>query len=53
MKQICFSVQVDLQSGMSQALAGEVSLNLGLVDPVDTDPNKCPSDSYGPKSVSP
>lgn len=45
MKQIFLSVQVDLQSGMSQALAGDVSLNLRLVDPIDTDPNKCPSDS--------
>ncbi len=43
----------DSQSGMSDALAGDVSLNLCLVDPVDTDPNKCPSYGYGPKSVSP
>lgn len=42
----------DSQSCMSDALAGDVSLNLGLVDPIDTDPDKCPSDGYGPKSVS-
>lgn len=38
---------------MSEALAGDVSLNLGLVDAIDTDPDKCPSNGYGPKSVSP
>lgn len=43
----------DLQSGMYDALAGDVSLNLGLVDPIDTGPNKCPSNAYSPKCVSP
>lgn len=38
---------------MCDALAGDVSLNLGLVDPIDTDPHKGPSNGYGPKSVSP
>lgn len=38
---------------MSEGLAGDVSLNLGLVDPIDTDPDKCPPNGYGPKSVSP
>lgn len=37
---------------MSEAFTGDVSLNLGLVDPIDTDPHKCPADGYGPKSVS-
>lgn len=46
-------VNQDSQSGMSEALAGDVSLNLGLVDPIDTDPDECPSDGYGPESVSP
>lgn len=46
-------VNQNSQSGMSDALAGDVSLNLGLVDPIDTDPDKCPSNGYGPKSVSP
>lgn len=41
------------QSGMSDALAGDVSLDLSLVDPIDTDPNECPSDGYSPKRVSP
>lgn len=43
----------DSQSGMSDALAGDVSLDLGLVDPIDTDPDKSPSNWYGPKCVSP
>lgn len=43
----------DSQFGMNDALAGDVSLNLGLVDPIDTDPDKSPSDWYGPKCVSP
>jgi len=47
------SVNQDSQSGMSDALAGDVSLNLGLVDPVDTDPDECPPNGYGPKCVSP
>lgn len=38
---------------MSDGLAGDVSLNLGLVDPIDTAPDKCPADAYSPKSVSP
>lgn len=38
---------------MSDALAGDVSLNLGLVDPIDTGPDKCPSNADGPKCVSP
>lgn len=46
-------ISQDSQSGMSDALAGDVSLNLGLVDPIDTGPEECPSDGYGPKSVSP
>ena len=41
------------RSGMCNVLAGDVSLNLSLIDPIDTDPNKCPANSYGPKSVSP
>lgn len=44
---------VNSQSGVGHALAGDVSLNLGLVDPIDTDPDKCPSDSQGPEGVSP
>lgn len=46
-------ISQDSQSGLSDALAGDVSLNLGLVDPIDTGPEECPSDGYGPKSVSP
>lgn len=46
-------VKQDSQSGMSDALAGDVSLNLGLVDPIDTDPDERPANGYGPKSVSP
>lgn len=46
------TVKHNSHSGMSDALAGDVSLNLGLVDAIDTDPNECPSDGYGPKSVS-
>lgn len=38
---------------MSDALAGDVSLNLSLVDSIDTGPNESPSNCYGPKSVSP
>jgi len=41
------------QSCMCEALAGDVSLDLGLVDPIDADPHKCPSKGYGPESVSP
>lgn len=37
---------------MSDALAGDVSLNLGLVDSIDTGPDERPSNAYGPKSVS-
>lgn len=44
---------VDSQSGVGHAPAGDVSLNLGLVDPVDADPDKCPSDCQGPEGVSP
>lgn len=33
----------DSQSGMSDALAGDVSLDLGLVDSINTDPDKSPS----------
>lgn len=36
---------------MSDALAGDVSLNLRLVDSIDTAPDECPSNAYGPKSV--
>lgn len=43
----------DSQSGMSDALAGDVSLDLGLVDPINTDPDKSPSNWYGKKCVSP
>lgn len=38
---------------MSHALAGDVSLNLCLVDSIDTEPNECPSDRQSPKRVSP
>lgn len=38
---------------MSDALAGDISLNLGLVDSIDTGPDKRPPKGYGPKSVSP
>ncbi len=38
---------------MSDALAGDVSLNLDLASPIDIDPAECPSDEKGPKSVSP
>lgn len=44
---------LDSQFGVSDALAGDVSLNLGLVDPVDAGPHKRPPNGYGPKSVSP
>lgn len=50
---MCPQVKWDSQSGVSDALAGDVSLNLGLVDSIDTDPNKSPSNGYGPKSVFP
>ncbi len=43
----------DSQSGMRDALAGDVSLNLGLVNPIDIEPTKGPSKGHGPKSVSP
>lgn len=43
----------DLQSGVSDALAGDVPLNLGLVDPIDAGPDEGPTDAYGPESVSP
>lgn len=41
------------QSGLSDAFAGDVPLNLGLVDPIDTGPHKCPTDNKCPESVSP
>lgn len=53
LKQTPLWVKVDLQSGVSDGLAGDVSLNLGLVDAVDTYPNKCSSNSQSPKRVSP
>lgn len=31
---------------------GDVSLDLGLVDPVDTDPDERPTDGHGPERVS-
>lgn len=37
---------------MSNALAGDVSLNLRLVGPIYTGPKKCPSNGNSPKSVS-
>lgn len=43
----------DLQPGVSDALAGDVPLNLGLVDAVDAGPDEGPADAYGPESVSP
>lgn len=43
----------DLQPGLSDALAGDVPLNLGLVDPIDAGPDEGPADAYGPESVSP
>lgn len=43
----------DSQSGVGDALAGDVPLNLGLVDPVDTGPDEGPTNAYGPESVSP
>lgn len=52
--QLCFvGVSDDSQSGVSDALAGDVSLNLGLVDPIDADPHKDPPNGYRPKGVSP
>lgn len=50
---MCLHVKQDSQSSMSDALAGDVSLNLSLVHSVDTGPNESPSNGYGPKSVSP
>ena len=38
---------------MSDALAGDISLNHGLVSSIDSDPATRPSDDHGPKSVSP
>lgn len=38
---------------MSDALTGDVPLNLGLVDPIDTGPDEGPTDTNGPESVSP
>lgn len=38
---------------MGDGLAGDISLNLSLVDPIDTAPDECPADAYSPKSVSP
>lgn len=38
---------------MSDGLAGDVSLDLSLVDPIDTAPDECPANAYSPKSVSP
>lgn len=38
---------------MSDALTGDVPLNLGLVDPIDTGPDEGPTNAYGPESVSP
>lgn len=43
----------DSQSGVGDALAGDVPLNLGLVDPIDTGPDEGPTNAYGPESVSP
>lgn len=43
----------DSQPGLSDALAGDVPLNLGLVDPVDAGPDEGPADTYGPERVSP
>lgn len=43
----------DSQSGLTDALTGDVPLNLGLVDPIDTGPHKGPTNAYGPESVSP
>lgn len=42
----------DSRSGMSDGLTGDVSLDLGLICPIDSDPAHCSSNSYGPKSVS-
>lgn len=38
---------------MGDALTGDVSLDLGLVDPIDAGPDGGPADTYGPESVSP
>lgn len=46
-------ITCDSHSSMNYVLAGNVSLNLGLVDPIDAGPDKCSSNAYGPKSVSP
>lgn len=43
----------DSQSGLTDALTGDVPLNLGLVDPIDTGPHKGPTNADGPESVSP
>lgn len=50
---MCPQVKRDSQSSMSDALAGDVSLDLSLVDSIDADPHKSPTNGYSPKSVSP
>lgn len=37
---------------MTDALTGDVPLNLGLVDAIDAGPDKGPTNAYGPESVS-
>ena len=46
-------LQQDLQSGVGDGLAGEVPLDLGLVDTVHADPDEGPPDGQCPESVSP
>lgn len=41
------------QASLSHALAGDVSLNLGLVSSVYIGPKKCSSNGNSPKSVPP
>lgn len=38
---------------MSDAFAGDVSLNLGLVSPINNYPANSSSNGYGPERVSP
>ena len=47
------TLQRDSQSGVDDGLAGEVPLDLGLVDTVHTDPDEGPADGQGPEGVSP
>lgn len=44
--------KADLQFGLSNALAGDVSLNLCLVNPIDAGPDKRSTNGYSPEGVS-